>query len=519
MRMFLPVAVAAVAVLVILSQIPETMKPGLHAAIIGAAAVALTMACARGDMLRSRLFRALACAVGLPILAWSLSNTFLLFAILLLWVPLIACRMGWVVPIYLYSLLLLPGLDESVELGSIKLFEFGVHDALGLGAAVSLMLNRAKSRHRLATDIPAVAVLLMFSAALSRDTTVTNFVRVTINVMLDLGLPYYILSRGVRTMDELRETMFWLGLGGMTLSALLLYEVWKGWPMYNTLYDIYRLDTPMLVKMRGGALRAGGPFVEPTSVAMVLATCILALWQSRAMFRSTMLHGLLCVFTFAGLTAPQSRGAWIGLFIAIGIALVFQGRIGRLLQAGAIVGVAGAILFGMATVSPDMSESLGMSGSSSETSIYRRQLFDRGLQEFRQSPLIGYSMPNVTARLSDLRQGEGIVDFVNTYIWILLISGLIGTAIFLWPFGYFSFRLLQYRPMLMQTPEQAAVGAFAIAALLMPMEMLFFTSFGGRPAFFVFAMFGFASALFRQYETSAAPTGIQPQMRTTARTS
>lgn len=495
MRSFGPAMIAILLAGLLAVQAYITIKPAFHVAAVSCAGIAIYLFSLRRPIARTMASRVLATAIGMPMLAWWLPSIWALYAIMLLWVPLVAGRITFVVPLYLYGLLLLPGLDSTVALASVKLLDFSVHDALGLGAAYAVFQNTGKAKPRPSLDMPAVAVMLMLAAALSRNTSITNFLRVTINVVFDLGLPYYIVSRGIRTMEELRMALVWLGCGAATLAAILCYETWKSWPIYNQLYDLYHLPTLLLVKARAGYLRAGGPFVEPTSIAMVMATCILALSLSRDYFRSNSRYALVFALVLIGMAAPQSRGAWIGLSIAIALSLAFQGRYARLLQAGCAIGVTGALLFLLARVSPSVSETLGLSGGASASANYRHLLFDRGMEEFLRSPIVGYSMPEITARLSDIRQGEGIVDFVNTYIWLLLISGVVGTALFLGTFLYFMLQALKYRRPVADLPGNVAAAAFVFVGLAMPMEMLFFTSFGGRPAFFIFVLFGFAVAL------------------------
>lgn len=487
--------VVIVLLLGVLGQLYPSIKPAFHVGTISCVGLAIFLQLLRPSVAEAMAPRALACVVGLPLLAWTMPNIWLFYALLLLWVPLIAGRAGQVVPIYLFSLLLLPGLDEVAALGSIKLFDFGVHDALALGAAAMLFVNVGKARARVASDLPALAAMLLLMVALSRDTTPTHFVRMAINVGFDLGLPYYIVSRGVRAVEEMRTAMLWLGCGAIVLSAILLYEVWKAWPIYNILYDQYGLTTQLLVKARGGVLRSGGPFVEPTSAAMVLGICIIALGLSREFFRGRWSYAAIMAVALVGMTAPQSRGAWIGLLTAAAAVQLYRGRHLRLAVAGFVLGSIGSLLLLAARFSPYLSETLGLTGGSSETSEYRRLLWARGMEEFWHSPIFGFSMPQITARLSDLRQGEGIVDFVNSYIWILLIAGAVGAVLFFGAFVYYLARLLPLRRSFAGDTDGLAAASFVFAGLAMPLEMLFFTSFGGRPAFFVFALFGFAAAL------------------------
>jgi O-antigen ligase len=139
---------------------------------------------------------------------------------------------------------------------------------------------------------------------------------------------------------------------------------------------------------------------------------------------------------------------------------------------------------------------LGLSdGGASDTTTYRRELFEKGRQVFRLSPLVGHSIPRLNVLMAELRQGEGIIDFVNTYLWIALIGGSVGLAIFIGNFADPLVSLWRRRPVLRSYEPGQAPAAFVFGCLVMLCEMLFFTSFGGRPAFLTFGLFGLGAAI------------------------
>jgi hypothetical protein len=150
-----------------------------------------------------------------------------------------------------------------------------------------------------------------------------------------------------------------------------------------------------------------------------------------------------------------------------------------------------------AKVSPYLSEQLGLSGGSRDTADYRQILFDRGIEEFVKQPVFGYPMSELNIRLADLVQGEGIIDFVNAYIWVMLISGIVGLTIFVGAFAYFLQKIAKVGRFKGRRRRDVEAGVFAFATIAMSMEMFFFTSFGTRPATFLFVLFGFAAAFIR----------------------
>jgi hypothetical protein len=503
----------AIVALGLFAQAYMTIKPALHVAVVSSMAIGLLLVSLREPQRKAIGAPALFMAITMPVIAWSLTNIWLLFAAMLILVPLVARQFHQIVPVYLFSMLLLPALDTPVMIGGLKLVDISVHDTLAIGATAAIWFNPRKARPLIQYDVTACSVILLLAAAFARETSFSNHVRSSLNVLIDLGLPYYIASRGIKSIDDLRAGVLWMGTGAMALAGILIYELWRVWPVYNMLYGNYSLPSLLMVKARGGYLRASGPFVEPTSVAMVLAICVLALWLSRHYFRSPRFHLLCMSVAVFGLFAPQSRGAWVGLLLAIGISEAFKGNHVRLARKVIVLGIAGAGVLLVAQSSPKLSESLGLSGESTQTSDYRKMLFNRGVEEFVKRPVLGASVPRLLATMTDLRQGEGMVDFVNTYIWIALISGIVGLIIFIGAFLFFMVMIWQRRRRLLAWAGAGEVATFLFACLAMLLEMLFFTSFGTRPAVFVFVIFGFSAALlevFRKSEGVAPSPTVAP---------
>lgn len=487
-------------VLALLLLAYSQLHVALYVAIVSGGGVGLFLLCLRRTYREGMALRSLLCVVAMPVLAWllpavGLTGVHLLHLVMCLWVPVFAGSRERIAPVYLFSLLLLPGLDLAVSLGSLKLFDFGVQDGLAVGAAAAIWLRPLGARRRKASDGWVLALLLMLGISLSRETSATNFLRTSVNLVLDLGLPYYILSRGIADVPGQRAALRWFACGGVALSAILLFEASRSWPIYNDLYGLYNVPVELLVKARGGMLRAGGPFVEPTSIALVLAMCFAALSLLREDFRSRLRHLGLLALVFLGVSAPQSRGAWIGLALAVVAMAVYRGRWRALLLNAGTIGIFLGLLLVTAKMSPEFAEALGLSeGNASDTTTYRRDLFEKGKEVFRLSPLTGHSMPRLNVLMAELRQGEGIIDFVNTYLWIALIGGALGLTVFIGNFVDPLAALWRRRGGLRRTPGQAP-AAFVFGCLVMLAEMLFFTSFGGRPAFLTFGLFGLAASI------------------------
>ncbi|MEE4453631.1 O-antigen ligase family protein [Novosphingobium resinovorum] len=469
-------------------------KPGFHAACVSTLGVILFVSSLRLPLRQEMALRAVLMTFLMPVVAWLLPSVWLLYAVMALWVPVFAGRMERIAGVYLFSLLLLPALEMPVELGGLKLFDLGVHDALALGATFAVLSHPARARIAPADDIRVGCLLLALVFISARDTSFTHALRSTINVTIDYGLPYYILSRTLKDGETMRAAMRWLACAASGLAILLAYEAWRNWPIYNELYWHLQVPMVLIVKTRGALLRAGGPFNEPTSIALVMALCLVALWLLRDDFRSRRRHGLLCLAVFVGVSAPQSRNAWIALALAVLLGDVFLGRWRALVRKFAPTAMVLGIVLAAASVSPSFSESLGLSGQGSDTADYRRDLLHRGSEEFWGSPLVGFSGAQLEVRLEDMRQGEGIIDYVNTYLWFGLFGGAAGLWIFVWNLFAPLSRLWRGRRLAFASGG-AAPAAFVFGCLATLSLALFFASFGNRPSVLMFGFFGFAAAI------------------------
>ncbi|MGF7153877.1 O-antigen ligase family protein [Novosphingobium gossypii] len=466
-------------------------RPGFYGACVSTACVLGFVKSLRPDLRQDMAVRAVLITFFMPAIAWVLPSVWLLYFVMALWVPIFARRPDQIAGVYLHSLLLLPGLDLAVEPGGLKLFEVGVHDALALGAVVAIRRTGGGARIAGKDDLRVALLLLVLVFASARSTSFTHFLRTTINIAFDFGLPYYILSRALGHASAMRSAMRWFACSGTALAGILVFEAWQSWPMYNELYWHYGVQMLLIVKSRGAMMRPGGPFNEPTSIALVMVLCLFALWLIRDDFRTRVRHGLLCLLVFLGASTPQSRNAWVAFGIAVLLGDVFLGRWAALVRKVVPTAAAVTLILVAAQVWPSFSESLGLSGQGSDTADYRRDLLRRGTEEFWASPIVGFSRDELEVRLNDMRQGEGIIDFVNTYLWFALVAGVIGLVAFLWNLGAPLFSLWRRRGL----AETAIPAVFVFGCLAALGATLFFTFFATRMAFLTLGFMGFAAAI------------------------
>ena len=64
------------------------------------------------------------------------------------------------------------------------------------------------------------------------------------------------------------------------------------------------------------------------------------------------------------------------------------------------------------------------------TVTYRERLFDISIEVIKQNPVLGAADVMQLPVMQQLRQGAGIIDIVNTYLLVALVTGLVGLSLF-----------------------------------------------------------------------------------------
>ena len=77
-----------------------------------------------------------------------------------------------------------------------------------------------------------------------------------------------------------------------------------------------------------------------------------------------------------------------------------------------------------------LAQSLGGGGHAQETANYRRDLAVQGFNEVKRHLLLGQPSQQLIHNLSDLTQGQHIVDFVNSHLFVAMTAGV--PLFFIW---------------------------------------------------------------------------------------
>jgi O-antigen ligase len=177
---------------------------------------------------------------------------------------------------------------------------------------------------------------------------------------------------------------------------------------------------------------------------------------------------------------------------------------------GALLGLAAALLIMISPLGDQILDLLPIMGRSADASIvYRQRLAERGWEIVLAHPIFGDQFP--WPEMEDLRQGEGIIDLVNSYLGVALAYGFSGLFCFL------SFILLgltrvyaRTRELANSDPDLSLFGGSLIACIVATLVMIDSMSFnlGCEKMFYVLA--GLATAYARMTISPQDRTAVIP---------
>jgi len=180
----------------------------------------------------------------------------------------------------------------------------------------------------------------------------------------------------------------------------------------------------------------------------------------------------------AGMFAALSRGPWVGAVVLVAV-FVATGRYASRRLAG--LGVAAMLALSLLSVLPGGERIINLLpfiGTTDKGNVdYREQLITNSIIVIQRNPWFGTYDFFIQPEMEALRTGEGIIDVVNSYIWVVLERGLVGLGLFV---GFFVLTLLGiYRAMRSIQDidsEERLLGRALLATLVAIMVIIFTVS-------------------------------------------
>jgi O-antigen ligase len=414
--------------------------------------------------------------------------------------------------LYMFLLHVIPPISAAVPMVGIS-YLFDIDNYLLLSFCVmvpaALRLLRSKDTDRIrglqTMDLCLFAfgllTALMFVHPLSESGTLipntpTDCMRRFFVFFFNIVVPYFVISRSSNSRRSILDLLAAFTLACALLAALAIFESVRHWLLYGEMADRWGLGIKFsLYVSRGESLRAMASSGHPLALGYLLAIAFGIWLYLRSHLTSKRSRLAVTALLWLGLLAAYSRGPWIGaVCIYLAFAALSPRAFSRLLKATG-VGLIVALLISLSPLRDKVVSVLPFLGGTidSQNVAYRQRLFDRSWQLIQQSPLFGDQ--DALLKLQDLRQGQGIIDIVNSYLQVLLNNGFAGLSLFL------SFILIgtakawsMSKKAASVDPDFAMLGTALVACILGTLLMMENGSFGTSVERLYYALAGLTAA-------------------------
>lgn len=283
---------------------------------------------------------------------------------------------------------------------------------------------------KITSDKYLVGYLFWTILILFLSSTITDTLRFVFYVFIDIFVPYYVISRNIKNIKDLHEVIFSFVVSCTILAIIGIFEFFKGWLVYTSLDNTLGISRSITAYLsREGSLRAMASTGQTLVFGYLIVVALGFFLVIQKYIANNIVRSIWLALILAALIAPQSRGPWLGALVLI---LIFIATGHKVLIRFATFGTVACLTFGLLLATrfgEKIINSLPFIGTSGQFNVtYRQLLIENSLKLVLHNPFFG--VPNVLNELKGMRQGEGIIDIVNTYVSVALASGLVGLILF-----------------------------------------------------------------------------------------
>lgn len=332
---------------------------------------------------------------------------------------------------------------------------------------------------RLMPDKVLIAFGLLMVALELRETTFTDTLRDGVSFFLDAFLPYYVISRSLKTMDDFRHALIAFMLIGMLFAVIGVFEAGKHWLLYASVPGELGANWGMSGYLgRDGMLRAQASTGHPLALGLLMVVVFGFYLYLQKLIPSNTSRKLGMALLAAGVIAPLSRGPWVGMVALIGVYLATGPNALRNLAISALLGVMALPVLAVLPGGEKVINLLPFIGNVDKFNVdYRAKLLDNALTVISRHPLFGSVDFAMTPEMQEMIQGEGIIDVVNTYLLMALKIGYVGVGLFVLFFFLVVWRIFAAMRLLHdKKTEEHLLGRSLLAALLSVLLIIFTVS-------------------------------------------
>ncbi|MDZ4099201.1 MAG: O-antigen ligase family protein, partial [Methylophilaceae bacterium] len=263
--------------------------------------------------------------------------------------------------------------------------------------------------------------------------TFTGGMRHLTTTTLDFVLLYFVASRGLLLKGAVRHVMVALVMAAIFLALVGAFEFGKRWLLYSAADGALGASTGTFGYLgRGDTLRALASTGQPIVLGFVMMVALLISCYAQRLVPPGGARILLWLTMAIGLIAAMSRGPWVGA--AIGLFVVALASTTPLVNGIKLIAASlvAAVVLVMLPSGEKILNYLPWVGEIDSGNItFREVLWQQSLLVVEKNPWIGSVNYTSAPEFDVIRQGNGFVDIVNSYLGVVLSSGLTGLALYI----------------------------------------------------------------------------------------
>lgn len=286
-----------------------------------------------------------------------------------------------------------------------------------------------------AADIFLVTYLVVGLGLQAQLDTTTNVIRTAFIHFITIFLPYYVVSRGLKSTSEIKDFCASFVMGVTPLALIGFFEFGKHWLLYSQVADVLGTAREYGGYLpRDGFVRALTTFGQPIVMGYVISIALGLYLFVHSNLPNGKLQKLLIAALVMGLIAPLSRGPWVGAAVLIAIFILLGPNPVKDFGKALMLGTIGMLILLVTPYHDRVIDLLPFVGTVEANNIeFRQRLFDNSMIVIARNPFFGSFDALLSPEMEELR-ANGIIDIVNSYISIALSGGLVSLSLFV---GFF----------------------------------------------------------------------------------
>jgi len=329
-------------------------------------------------------------------------------------------------------------------------------------------------------DKALAAYFLLTTLLYLREASVTDTFRQAFYLFIDVFLPYIVISRSLKNLQAFRDALLSLVLAIMVIALIAVFESYRHWLLYQPVLVALGLEEGFQQSylQRDGMLRAIASAGQPIALGYLMAIGLGLYLFIQHIIERKLIRRLGMALLVAGLIAPFSRGPWIGTAVMLVVFITTGHYATRRMVRLALAAMLALLMFSILPGGEKAINLLPFIGSTEKGNIeYRERLITNSMIVIQRNPMLGSVDFLKTPEMEAMRQGQGIIDIVNSYIRIVLEIGFVGLGLFV---GFFSLTLLGIYRAMRSIPdrdsEEHLLGRSLLATLLGILTIIFTVS-------------------------------------------